>query len=110
VLHAQSGGEGRQADQPERQEGLAVEGVVQEAGEVREEAVGEELCLVEDQDRKRVLLLDEVDDGALEVPPELGTPVRGLEAELQTSCGACLRSLECEAQGATTRVSRMRES
>jgi hypothetical protein len=86
VLHPQARGESRQADKPDGEQGLAVEGVVEEAAEVDEEAVGEKVRFIEHQNRERVLLLDEVDDGPLELPPELGAAMGRLEAQLEREC------------------------
>jgi len=69
------------ADEPGGDEVAAVEGVVEECGEFEEEGVGEEVGLVEDEDRLDVLLVDEVEHGALDVGPELAAAVMRLEAE-----------------------------
>ena len=69
------------ADEPGGDEVAAVEGVVEECGEF-EEGVGEEVGLVEDEDGLDVLLVDQVEHGALDVLPELAAAVVRAQAEL----------------------------
>ena len=57
-------------------------GEVEEAGQVDEEAVGEVLGLVEDDDGGGAAIIDEVDQGLLDVGPELGAAVGGADAQL----------------------------
>jgi hypothetical protein len=72
-----------EADEPEGEQVAAVEVVVEEGGELEQEVVGEEMGLVEDEDGLDVLLVDEVQQGALEVQSraDCGGDA-GLQAEL----------------------------
>ncbi len=82
LLHAQVARERREADQPEGEQVAAVEGEVEEAGEVDEEVVGEVLGLVEDDHGRGAALVDHVHEGLLDVGPQLGAAVGGLHADL----------------------------
>ena len=82
LVHVEAAGEWREADEPEGQEVAAVEGEVEEAGEVEEEGVGEVLRLVDDDDGGGAALVDHVDEGLLDVGPELPAAMGGLDAEL----------------------------
>ena len=73
VLHLKATMEGGEADEPEGEEVAAIEVVVEEGGEFLQEIVGEKVGLVEDEDGLEVLLVDEVQQGAFEVLPELTT-------------------------------------
>ena len=82
LVHVEAAGERGEADEPEGQQVAAVEGEVEEAGEVEEEGVGEVLRLVDDDDGGGVALVDHVDEGLLDVGPELAAAMGGLDAEL----------------------------
>ena len=83
VLHSQARGERWEAHQPEGEQGAAVKGKVEEAAEVREESVREKLGFVKHEDRQHMLLVEEVDNCAFEVPPELSTAMGGSQTQLE---------------------------
>jgi len=75
LLHAEVAGEGGQAHQPQGDEVAAVEGEVEEAGQVDQESVGEVLSLVDDNHRRGTTLFHHVHESLLDVGPELCPPV-----------------------------------
>src|SRR5439155_10981485 len=83
LLHVETAGERREADEPEGQQVAAVEREVEKAAQVEEEVVGEVLGLVEDHQRVGAALVNHVDERLLDIGPELATARRGLDAELE---------------------------
>jgi len=78
---AETTSEPRMADEPEREVVATVEVEAAQTVELMEEVVAEALGLVEDDDRDHPVLVDEGDQGSLDVADDLGARAR-LEAEL----------------------------
>ena len=64
-LHAEAASEAGKADEPEGGEAAPVEGEVEEASEVGEEAIREVLGFIDDDNGSGVLLVDEVGESSL---------------------------------------------
>src|SRR5712692_6485884 len=71
-----------ETDEPHREEIAAVEGEVQEAGEVDQKGIGQVLGFVEDDEGRGAALIDQVQERLLEVGPERGAPVGRPHADL----------------------------
>jgi hypothetical protein len=82
LLHLEVAAELREPDQPHGEDVAAVEGEVEEAGQIDEESISEVLGLVDDDDRRGVSLVDHVEERLLDVGPQLGAPMRRADAEL----------------------------
>jgi len=69
------------ADEPDGDEGVRIEGEVQEGGEVAEELGRQVLRLVDDPQRRDLLGVDQFVHAQLDVAPELGAPVARLQPQ-----------------------------
>jgi DNA invertase Pin-like site-specific DNA recombinase len=81
-LQPQMPGERRQPDEPQREQIPAVEGEVEEAGQIEQERIREMLRLVEDDHRRDAALVDQMQQRLLDRGPELGAAVGGPQPEL----------------------------
>ncbi len=84
LLHAQGALQGGETDEPEREQVAAVEGEVEEAAEIGEEAVGEVLGLINDEDDGGAALIGQVAQGLFDVIPELGATMRRADAQFDS--------------------------